>query len=111
MPQPGQERFLVLSIKREFEKGVIDGNSQQKDEPEGELYLRLRPDFVKHIFFVCGFSAALWMKTFNDMAAMVRMIEQLWWKHHYELQHMTGQRCRQIGKAAKNLAARIIAPY
>ena len=50
------------------------------------------------------------MKPFEDMAAMVKMIEQPWWSYDKDLQHMTGAKCRDIGKATKNLESRTTDP-
>lgn len=110
MGQNRTRRRAVLSIKHELELGIQAANTRGDDENQGEWLLRLRPQFINQTPLVCGFSGTPWMKNFLDMAAMIAMIQQPWREHDNELKEMTGARCRAIGTATRNMAARTTQP-
>ena len=66
---------------------------------------------LKNLPYVYRLFANPWIKNFNDLAAMVGMIEQPWW--HYDNERMalmTGAKCREIGTHTKNMEARSTPP-
>lgn len=100
----------VLAIKEQREQRVFETLDLKDGEKEDYWFQRAKPAFLRRSPFVCGFSATPWMKSFRDLAAMTKMIEQPWWASDAHMRHMTGDVCREIGKDTENMEARSTEP-
>ena len=103
---------LVTDYKNEWSNALETEHPQKDGESHKKYHRRMKELYQINLPYVCGYSATPWSKSFKDLAAMVKSIEQPWWKSKYEptMSQMTGEACREIGRKTENMEHRLNEP-
>lgn len=96
----------IETYKNDIIASIQSRDPRLDDETEEEWHERLKDAYRSELPHVYGFSATPWMKSFNDLAAMVKLIEQPWWSSDPTWKSMTGAECRETGAHTERMEAR-----